>query len=110
MKQNHLQLPPARNLAGFHGLGLGLTLNYTFLQEGKIACIRRLGLGLAFDQPFGHFRCDSERNLVGNSIKIIYSSLQNEKIFCFHGLRLGPAFNRLQLLPEQKNSAIHYNK
>ena len=65
MKRNHLQLPSEQNLAGFHGLGLGLPSNHTFLQNEKIACFRRLGLGVAFNRLPEHFRLDLEQYLDG---------------------------------------------
>ena len=57
---------------------MGLASNYSYLRGEKVACLRRLGLGLAFNQLSEHFRSDPEQYLVGKSDEIICRCLQNE--------------------------------
>ena len=79
IKQNRLQLPSEQKIACVHRLGLGLASNYSLRRNKRIACFRWLGLGLAFNQLPEHFHPDPDRYLVGKSNKIIYSFLQDKK-------------------------------
>ena len=118
IKQNHLDIPSERNLAGFYRLGLGLPFNYTFLQAKKKNSLlpsARIGPGLrptarAAPLRFGaifsreiernRLQLPSDRTIAGFywlrlGLASNYGFRLNKKVTCFRRLGLGVAFNQL---------------